>query len=267
MNPSTRALAFIASLAMLTQALPARAADAPPFAWLGVTIGAPAAPLRQTLGDPLLLTGFNDAAPPYRAARYELEGTTILLLVTEAWGRVSGLQAFVRETPESPISMPPDPSGIVLGQTIEEVVAKHPRAQRSVEGDWVWLVETVSGHPDIKVAYKFFLTGRLVSIGYLRTSSSGAKPPSDALPALAEAAGDSYENAIVDGQKHEMTGVDWEYLYLALHPCAPNQRWKTQRQSLQRHENRVYDVLHVACPSTNVERDYFFDITSYYGNV
>lgn len=269
MHNDTRALAFVASLVMLTVALPARAADPPPFGWLGVTIGEPVASLRQTLGDPLLVTNYNDSGPPYREARYVIEGTQAYLIVTERWGRVTAVRAVLFEPPAGPLAMPPDPSGLVLGQTAEEVGAKHPNARRRVDGDWLWLYESVGGQRGLAVLYKFFLAGRLQSAGYflLAVPDDKATPPPDALPGLTEPAGDSFETAIADMQKNENDGVAWEYQYVALHPCGPNQRWQTKQQSLQNHANRVYDVLHVVCPATNAERNYFFDITAYFGKL
>ena len=48
-------------------------------------------------------------------------------------------------------------------------------------------------------------------------------------------------------------------------PGAQDARWVFKRQSLIRVDDRPYDVLHVACSSTGEERDYFFDISSYFG--
>jgi hypothetical protein len=268
MRNNTRAIAFIASFSMIAVSLPARAADPPlPFTWLGVTIGQPAAQLRPALGDPLLVTGFTDSGPAYREARYAIEGTHAFLVVTEQFGRVRSFRAVLFETPDAPVAMTPDPSGITLGLTTDQVAAKHPNANRRVDGDWVWLYEPVAGQRNLAVLYKFFLTGRLQSIDYFLAPNDKATPPPGAFPALTEPAGNSYDSAILDGAKDEISGVTWETLYLALHPCAPNQRWKMQKQSLQNHANREYDILHVACPSTNVERDYFFDITGYYGKL
>lgn len=267
MQHSARTIAFIAGLGMLTGALPARAADpAPAVSWLGVTIAAPVATLRQTLGDPLLVTTNTDSPPAYREARYAIDGTHAFLILTERYGRVRSIRATLYSAPDAPLAMPPDPSGIVLGETAEQIVAKHPNARRQVDGDWVSIYEAVAGQRNLGVRYKFFLTGRLQTIDYfLADPDAKATPPPDALPALVEPAGDAYETAVIDGAKHETSGVDWEYLYLNLHACAPNQHWKTKQQSLQNHAGRVYDVLHVVCPSSNAERDYFFDITSYFG--
>jgi hypothetical protein len=93
-------------------------------------------------------------------------------------------------------------------------------------------------------------------------------PVDRGLPALAHIAdppGDSFANAVLDVQKGETDGVAWEYRYLAAHPCAENSRWKLERQALLRHYGRAYDRLHVVCPATNAERDFYFDITPYFG--
>jgi len=126
----------------------------------------------------------------------------------------------------------------------------------------------VAGQPRLAVLYKFFLTGRLQSIDYfLAPPDPLATPAPDALAALTEPTGDSYETAVIDGAKDTTGGIVWEKLYLSVHPCAPNQRWQMKMQSLQNNGSRHYDVLHVVCPSTNAERDYYFDITAFYGKL
>ena len=77
--------------------------------------------------------------------------------------------------------------------------------------------------------------------------------------------GDSPATAIVDPQTNESDGVKWEYAYLRSHPCDGDTGWKLQQQSLIQVNNRVYDRLHVVCPTSKVERDFYFDITAYFG--
>lgn len=77
--------------------------------------------------------------------------------------------------------------------------------------------------------------------------------------------GDSPATAIVDPETNESAGVDWEYRFLRAHPCDGETAWKLQQQALVNAGNRVYDKLHVVCPTTKIERDFYFDITSYFG--
>ena len=78
-------------------------------------------------------------------------------------------------------------------------------------------------------------------------------------------AGSSPATAIVDPKANETDGVAWEYAYLRAHPCDGDAQWKVRQQALITAGQRAYDRLHVVCPTTKVERDYFFDITSYFG--
>ena len=87
------------------------------------------------------------------------------------------------------------------------------------------------------------------------------------LPALADPAGDSIATAVLDLQKTESQGTIWETLYLGYHRCDGPTPWTLTLQSTVRENGHVYDRLHATCPSTKSERDFYFDITSYYGKL
>lgn len=272
MNSTTRTMVSLmpalALNALLFSLVPAHGEEQ--VTWLGVTLGAPAAMLRQTLGDPILVTRYPNESdpgiPPQRIARYWVGGTPMFLLVGERYGRVTAIQVYTDATPirDLPsvalVKIPPDPSGVVLGQTLAEVSALRPNAQRQgPEGEGT-LVER---RPDVVVNYDFS-GGRLYHISW-RVASPAATPPSDVLPELAEPAGDSFSTAILDSQTAELTGVRWEYVFLTYHRCAADQSWKKQKQTLARRGAQIYDLLHVTCPTTGAERDFYFDITPYFG--
>jgi hypothetical protein len=44
-------------------------------------------------------------------------------------------------------------------------------------------------------------------------------------------------------------------------------RWKLQSQSLLSQNGRAFDKLHAVCPPTKAERDFYFDITNYFGKL
>ncbi|HEY1654238.1 MAG TPA: hypothetical protein VGF86_03905 [Candidatus Tumulicola sp.] len=71
----------------------------------------------------------------------------------------------------------------------------------------------------------------------------------------------------MDEQKNETNGVRWEYIFVAFHPCDGNQRWTIRSQALLSDGGTKYDRLHVLCPTTKTERDFFFDITGYFGKL
>jgi hypothetical protein len=73
----------------------------------------------------------------------------------------------------------------------------------------------------------------------------------------------------VDLQQNESDGVAWEYRFLAFHPCADadHGRWQLKNQALLHANGRAYDRLHVVCPPTKAERDFYFDISSYFGKM
>jgi hypothetical protein len=178
-------------------------------------------------------------------------------MVIERNGRIDGFAAFT--VPDDAVeAVPPDPSGVSVGDTLESVKAKHPDFQmnRSDDGGTVF-VGMANG---IRISYQI-VNGRVTDFVWTDSVDHGLP----ALAGIADPAGDSFASAVLDVQKGETDGVAWEYRYLAAHPCAENSRWKLQQQSLLRHEGRSYDRLHVICPATNAERDFYFDITPYFG--
>lgn len=219
-----------------------------------MTIGAPSAILRNTIGDPLQV----DGAEPLRSARYLVSGTnTSYFIVIERGGRIAGFAAFT-VSDGTVETMPPDPSGVSVGDTLDSVKAKHPDFQvnRNDDGNTLF-VGMVSG---IRASYQI-VNGRVTDFVWTDPVDHGLP----ALAGIAVPAGDSLANVVLDVQKGESDGVEWEYRYLTAHRCAENSRWKLQRQALLHHEGRSYDLLHVICPATNAERDFYFDITSYFG--
>jgi|GEM_PF-1251269 len=289
------AIAALALLATMPSGRPVAAADAP-VVWLGVTLGAPVSSLREIKGDPMVVTRSPDvlvasgATPPpgvasQRKARYWLGGS-VSLIVTERRGRVVGLDAYAPEVPDSPItSVAPDPLGARLGQKFEEITTQimlfrrklrdaHVEVGRGVDvvGERIpELVFTFGDHnlefaglPGVTVRYEFE-AGRVNLIQWNLTPSAIDALAGEDLPLIGEAGGDGFATAILEAQPDEMTGVRWEYIYLDLHRCDGDSRWKSKGQALASNGGRRYDILHAVCPTTKAERDFFFDITPYFG--
>jgi len=229
--------------------------------WHGITLGAPAAPLRTVLGDPLRVIAFDNAARD--VARYWLPGSnSTYVLVVEERGYVVSFHTFTDETPSAPIeTVPPDPFGVRLGQTLESVKAAHPQFRDGVDesGD-PFLLGRLSSTTGVEYSFE---NDRVRSFQWAM-SAPIEKPE---LAPLLGASGDAFSSAILDMQQNERDGVDWEYRYLAFHPCTQTARWKLERQSLLRNDGREYDRLHVVCPATQAEHDFYFDITNYFGKL
>jgi hypothetical protein len=247
-------IAGLLAAASIAAATPAPAATQN-VSWNGIVLGAPSAPLRSTLGDPLHVTQgkYTDAA------RYWIPGSKAsYFLVLEENGHVAGFMGF-DESGTAPEGVPADPSGVTIGDTVDAVKAKHPDFQLSQDPQ---KTPTLSGRVgDVDVTYDV-ANGHVTDFEWSRPFEPSSVP---ALPSIADPAGDSYATAILDAQNDEMSGVSWEYRYLAFHPCSGDERWKLKMQSLRNSGGKAYDVLHVVCPSTNAERDFFFDITRYFG--
>jgi hypothetical protein len=245
----------LAVLAVATPLPVATSAATGSVTWNGITLGAPSATLRTTIGDPLRVTPGSAA----RIARYWIPGTrSSYFLVLERNGYVIGFVGFTE--PDGTVeTVPPDPFGVRVGDAVDTVKAKHPNYQSRESGDGATLFEG-PGSDGVRVAYRI-VDGHVVSFQW-GTAGSDVAP---ALPEIADPSGDSIANAILDAQRTETDGVAWEYRYLAFHPCTERVAWKLQSQSLMNSGKRAYDRLHVVCPANKEERDFYFDITPYFG--
>lgn len=249
---------FVAALALVAPATVA--ATETQVTWHGVTLGAKATSLRPLFGDPLRIV-----VPPNadrRIARYWLPGAdSTYFLAIEEQGYVTGFEAVIESTPADVNStVPPDPSGVRLGDTLESVKAKHPsfHSETGPDGNPA-LVGRISG--TVGAAYGF--ENNRVRLFHWVMLVSG--PPLS--ERLSEPSGDSAKTAILDVQQNEADGTSWEYRYLSFQPCDGQALWHLQRQSLVNQGGRAYDILHVVCPTTKSERDFYFDITSYFGKM
>ena len=253
---SLRSLALLSALALVA-ASPESAAT-----WNGVTLGTPASQLRATLGDPLRILESKDGSS--HVARYWLAGSdSTFFLIVERRGYVEAFHAFTQATPDAPIAaVPPDPSGVRLGDTLESVKAKHPGFRSDTGDDGA--PRLVGRGPGTSTAIMYEFAG-----GRVRVFEWSSPVPDSApvLPGLTEPAGDSLPTALLDAQKDETSGVHFEYMYVGYHPCDDKTPWHFEHQALLNENGRAYDRLHVLCPTTKAERDFYFDITPYFGKM
>lgn len=225
--------------------------------WHNITLGEPASNLRAALGDPLRVLSFANGA---HVGRYWLAGSnSTYVLVVEHRGYVVSFDVFTDDVPASAIeTVPPDPFGVRLGETLQDVRAKHPEFHGDLdEGGNPFLVGQVSRTTGVEYSFE----GNRVR----RFQWAAPVPAGVTLAPLTAPAGDALSSAILDMQPNEADGTAWEYRYLAFHPCTESARWQLLRQALLRDGGREYDELHVLCAPTKAERDFYFDITNYFG--
>lgn len=227
--------------------------------WQGVTLSAPASTLRSLLGDPLRIVVPENGRP---VARYWIAGSdSAYLLVLERNGYVTGFEVFTDSLDKDAAVVAPDPSGVRLGDSMDTVKAKHPDFHQRSDED---------GNP--------FMIGRISStLGAVYTFQNGrvrmfqwAALLASSLPELAAITvppGDSPSTAILDIQKNETDGAAWEYRFLSFHPCSDKGRWQLKTQALIKDQGRSYDRLHVFCSDSKAERDFYFDISSFFGKL
>jgi hypothetical protein len=248
----------VVAAAVIATASPAPASTTMPVVtWNTITLGAPAAQLRTAWGDPLAIAKDDRGVI---LARYALPGTRAsYVFVVDRGGQIGGFAAF-HEPEDATEGIPADPSTVAVGDSFESAKGKHPDFQLKQDDTDSQTFEGNVG--DVHVAYRV-VKDRIAAISWLRLSGL----PAQTLPDIANPAGDAFASAILDVQPNESSGTAWEYRYIAFHPCAENSAWKPAKQSLVQKAGRAYDILHVVCPASNAERDFYFDITPYFGKL
>jgi hypothetical protein len=255
------ALAVLSTVLAVTGDPPLGGAGAGPR-WFGMAFGTPVVTSRQRLGDPLQVDA---STPAERRARFWVaSGPPVFLIVSERRGAVTGIEAVTEAPLTGPVvSVEADPSGVVLGSTLEEVAQKHRAAQRSTDRDGaIHLIDRVD--PRGIVADYRFGNGRLVADAWSIPASMDGPQLPGAIP-FAEPAGEGERTAILDVQTNDRDGVAWEYLYLRYHPCDAKTVWRIGTQSVRQSDARTYDVLEATCPSNGSKRAFVFDVTAFFG--
>jgi hypothetical protein len=231
------------------------------ISWNNFTLGAPVSTLRPLVGDPLRVVKAPDGET--RIGRYWLPGlSSTVFLIVEKRGYIQAFSATTKDVSAGGFeSVPPDPSGVRLGDSLDSVKALHPTFHSEAAEDGSPQLVGEVANPTAGVVYEF-QGGRVRSFQWGMLDAGLPE-----LPGLADPAGDSTATAVLDLQKTESQGVNWEALYLGYHRCDDRTRWDLVRQSVARENGHVYDRLHVSCPTTKTVRDFYFDITSYYGKL
>jgi hypothetical protein len=233
----------------------------PAISWNNVALGAPVSSLRPLVGDPLRVVVSPDGAT--RIGRYWLPGlSSTVFLVLEQRGYIQGFSATTKDVSAGGFeSVPPDPSDVHLGDSLDGVKKLHPEFHTEAADDGSPQLVGKVTNPTAGVVYEF-------QGGRVRSFQWGILDPGlPELPPLADPPGDSTATAVLDLQKTESQGTNWEALYLGYHRCDGQTPWNLTLQSTVRENGHVYDRLHVACPTTKTERDFYFDITSYFGKL
>jgi hypothetical protein len=251
-------LVFIATFAA-GRSLASESAQTNDVTWHDITLGMPTADLRSRLGDPLRTVAFENGRS---VSRYWVPRTDALIFVLRERGYVTGFRAAVEQAPAEPLtSVPPDPSGIRLGDSLDRVKTVHPDFHAGTDADGM---PTLSGRASANAGVVYDFDQNRVN-GFQWGTQLAANQPS--LPDGVQPSGASEADAILDAQNNETDGVRWEYVYLSYHPCDGKTQWVLANQALAHDNRRAYDRLHVVCPTTKVQRDFFFDISSYFGKL
>ena len=228
-------------------------ADVVSGSWIDAHPGDAVPDVRARLGDPLRRVLAEDVY----ASRYTIAKLTAYAVLYEKSGRVVEIRVFSRGSGD-PAPSVTDPYHVSLGSSYDSLKTTRgtPTYNATQQHDYVAGYQNSDGTRSL---YEFS-NEKVVAIEMLVTLESLAPLPSPA--PFSEHTGDSIAQAIVDIQATDQVATDWEYLYLAHHPCADDTQWKVQKQALINNAKRAYDVLDVTCPANGDHRQFFFDITA-----
>lgn len=197
-------------------------AEPTPNAWIDVRLGDAAAVVQQRLGDPLRVT---QESAGVTALRYLVNGMNDFALIFERANRVIAIR--LRHTESSKVSpvVVTDAAGVSLGDSLELLQRKRgtPSKTNTVDGNEVAIYHSVEG---VETDYELH-DGVVSSIAAVASPGDIGRFTKEPGAAVIDHDGTSQDHAIVDRQPSERTGVDWEYVYVAYHPCDGSTRWKS----------------------------------------
>jgi hypothetical protein len=253
---------FFVLLALATGAAPAPVQPS----FTGVTLGQTAAQLVAERGDPL---GDREQSGESVYLYLTPDGNLEQFIHIKA-GRV--LAVAVSATPPQEASPTPPPTtavpsalGVTLGDPAAALAAI--RKDRLVRTD-----QTPDGPSSIYsdnhgLFYGFLVVnGKVAQItAQMSNNWMAFLGPSSARPAIHDGA--SLADAIVIKATNEEAGVRAEYAYLALHACDASGagKWIAPQQSLVSSGGKNYDKVSARCSVNNFTRDFYFDVSSFFG--
>jgi hypothetical protein len=236
---------------ILAAALAPQPATAP---WFGVALREPIAQVRATLGDPL---DENDLGDGITKSRYFVDGNTAILGVD----RKNGVVVMLSVTSAgSQMSDAADPFGVKLGTAESAVEHQRGKPDATDNGDGADRLLYGNG-PTWHYIFRNGVLGMIIVSAPPSATVASATIPDPPLHT-----GASLADAIVIKNENATTGVDWEYAYLALHPCTATVRRKLLKQALITQGKRAYDALTTQCPG-QPQQTLYFDITDYLGKL
>lgn len=202
--------------------------------WFGITLGEPISQVRAQLGDPL---NENDLGQGITKSRYLVDDNTALLGVDRKDGAVVMLSLTSAGNKSSTAA---DPFGIQLGAT--EAAVQQARGKPGATDDGDGANRLLYGTAPM---WHYIFHDGVLGMIIVTTRSNDASPTTPDPPLHT---GASIADAIVIKNETEMTGVGWEYAYLAYHPCNAEVQRKMVKQSLVTQAKHDYDVLQTSCP-------------------
>ncbi len=246
LDPSTSSSA---SPTVASSAIPAT--PAPLAALAGVTLGSSSKEVRAQLGKPreILSASLGDVW------RFSADGGNATLDVLIAGDTVIDVAVRSSDGKQSTLA---DPNGGALGMTAQ--------ALQAVRGA---PVATLDGGEHLAYAdrggARWFYT--IVNGTVTRIELASPAPPPAAAQVIADARhdGSSVEHALIVNAATESDGVQAEMSYIGGLSCDESGRWQVTGQELVPAGGRYYDLLHAVCSVSKHPRDFYFDVTSFFG--
>lgn len=231
---------------------PVVASPTPAAAWLGLTLGESSKDVRTTLGKPLeiLSTSAGDMW------RYDFDNHNVGLELLFDQDQLVNIAARVKPAKQSSLA---DPFGGALGMSAT--------ALQTARGAPIATYDSGSsvayGAPD---GVRWFYTIDSGVVSAIEESRPLPPPPPPA-QVMADAAhdGSSIAKALVVTAATDADALNAEYVYIRGLECGVSGTWQVTGQNLITQKARYYDQLHAACTTSNIVRDFYFDITTSYG--
>lgn len=231
------------------------------FTTNGVPVGDDAATLIAQRGTPLYVE--TDGA--FDTYAYLYGSADVLQFVTMRDERVIGFS--LEPLMESGLhggAEAPNIDGIHLGDRVDALPKTLPageaeQTKQTPQGPLERRSFEFSDHRTVVFSHDGTITGLLLTISPMQANALHAAPK----PQLPD--GTSPQSAVVLKAATDKIGVRSEYIYIAHTKCGDSGSYKAAGQKLLTQEHRAFDVLHAKCSDGTQERDFFFDITDFYG--
>lgn len=246
--PSTLVSAPVPSPTVGPTATPSPAVVA---AWLGVTLGESSKDVRAQLGRPrqIIPSSVGDLW------RYDIDNGNVTLELVLNQDQVLQISARLKDGKQSVLS---DPFGASLGMSSQTLQSTRGAPIATYDGGASLAYGDTSG-----VRWFYGLDNGVVTA----IEVSKPMPPPPAAEVMSDPAhdGSTLSKAFLVKASTQTDSTNAEMRFLHQQPCSAGGNWQVAGEELVTAAGHFYDLFHVACSTTKLGRDFYFDVTGSYG--